>query len=105
MTKQLESQLRAAHPAMLADLEYGFEHGDGWFRVVSRLCELLEPYGVRLTQVKQKLGLLRVYTDSDHDDEIRDIVADAERRSRHICETCGFGDFSGLSGDCLGCWK
>ena len=102
MTPILENQLRTRYPAMTAGLD-GFWHGDGWFRVVSRLLELLEPHGVKLLQVKAKFGLLRVYTDKDGDAEVQRLVADAEWRSSHICQRCGFGDWSGLVGGCAGC--
>jgi hypothetical protein len=102
VTPALDRALLTRHPGMLIDLEHGFDHGDGWFRVVARMLELLEPHGVRLLQIKQKHGLLRVYVDR-YDPEIRGIIDDAERRSGHICERCGFGDWSGLTGGCAGC--
>jgi len=53
-------------------MRYGFEHGDGWFKLAWRLCEQLEqPIGAskqesgcafQVLQVKQKFGGLRFYT-------------------------------------------
>ena len=44
---------------------------------------------VRVTQVKEKLGSLRVYTEDKTDDMVREIVGRAEVRSATICEVCG----------------
>jgi hypothetical protein len=54
-------------------MSFGFQHGDGWFGIVWRLCERLEPLvreferqtGERfeVLEVRQKLGSLRFYPD------------------------------------------
>src|SRR5271166_1952997 len=53
-------------------MSFGFQHGDGWFGLVWRLCEQLEPVVAKferetgerfeVIEVKQKLGGLRFYT-------------------------------------------
>lgn len=107
MTPALERRLLDRHPSMLRKLPIPpsrecFEHGDGWFAIVGRLLELLEPYDVVIEQVKQKHGKLRVYL-AKYPADTFGIVSDAERRSGWTCERCGFPDMSGLSGGCQGC--
>ncbi|MGB8477894.1 MAG: hypothetical protein WCE63_03510, partial [Acidobacteriaceae bacterium] len=51
----------------------GFEHGDGWFSLLWRLCEDLEPlvaeyesetgHQFKVVQVKEKFGGLRFYVE------------------------------------------
>ena len=103
MTRDLERQLRTRYPDLCANLTYGFEHGDGWFALVWRLFELLEPHDVRVLQVKEKVGRLRVYLETIPPDVFA-IIADAERRSGYTCEQCGLADWSEVNGDrCPGC--
>ena len=64
----------------------GFCHGDGWFDVLWRLCEELEPLvkefeeqtgqRVEVLQVKQKLGGLRFYV-NHRTDAISERIAEA----------------------------
>ncbi|MFM0324872.1 SIR2 family NAD-dependent protein deacylase [Caballeronia glebae] len=42
-----------------------------------------------VTQVKEKLGGLRVYFAGPQSDEVNALVAAAERRSKSVCELCG----------------
>lgn len=106
MTKALESQLRQRYPVLTAGLEFGFECGDGWFSTLKRMLEQLEPYEVRLVQVKRKFRDLCVYYELPHRgsaDAVREIVSEAMQRARIRCDRCGMGDWSGLSGPCRGC--
>ena len=76
----------------------GFEHGDGWFDLVWRLCEELEPLvaeyekatGSRfeVVQVKEKFGGLRFYAHGTND-AIRQRIKAAELESTKTCELCG----------------
>ena len=76
----------------------GFCHGDGWFDVLWRLCEELEPLvkefeeqtgqRVEVLQVKQKLGGLRFYV-NHRTDAISERIAAAELESIRTCEVCG----------------
>jgi hypothetical protein len=73
----------------------GFQSGDGWFDLVWRLCEHLEPVVAacetsepfEVLQVKEKFGL-RFYTNSC-DDAISSVIEAAELQSFQICEVCG----------------
>jgi hypothetical protein len=76
----------------------GFAHGDGWFNIVWRLCEDLEPLVAEaekstgrpfeVLQVKQKFGGLRFYV-SHRTDAILQRIETAESESLRTCEVCG----------------
>ena len=87
----------------------GFAHGDGWFDLVWRLCEQIEPIVLageaetreweapldrtrhppfEVYQVKEKFGGLRFYTNSGSR-AIRDLIQKAAEQSVHICDICG----------------
>lgn len=67
--------------------------GPGWFPILDRLLPKLKELGViDLSQVKEKLGELRVYASSSVDGkahEVRSAISKAEVESRKTCETCG----------------
>jgi hypothetical protein len=76
----------------------GFEHGDGWFDILWRLCVDLEPLVADLEQntgekfevlqVKEKFGGLRFYVNIKND-VIHDRIYAAQEESFHTCEVCG----------------
>ena len=76
----------------------GFVHGDGWFAIVWRLCEDLEPLVTEVekatgqwfevTQVKEKFGGLRFYV-NHRTDAIWKRIEAAETESLRTCEVCG----------------
>jgi len=78
----------------------GFQCGDGWFDLIQRLCERLEPLVSELTatlpfgkhfevqQVKQKFGGLRFYV-SHRSAAIDAEIAGASLDSQCTCEDCG----------------
>jgi hypothetical protein len=78
----------------------GFAHGDGWFNIVWRLCEDLEPLVAEaeratgrpfeVLQVKEKFGGLRFYVSHPHrTDAILQRIEAAELESLRTCEVCG----------------
>lgn len=79
-------------------MPFGFEHGDGWFNLVWRLCERLEPVVVsaesetgnsfKVLQVKEKFGGLRFYTNFSND-AVSALIETAEIESFKTCEVCG----------------
>ena len=79
-------------------MSFGFEHGDGWFDIVWRLCEGLEPlvaevevktgHPFEVLQVKEKLGGLRFWANQKTDAISKRIEA-AELESLCTCEVCG----------------
>jgi len=102
MKQELEEQLVKKYPKLYAQyggdmtktcMHWGFECGDGWFKIIDELSAKLEPYGfVEAAQVKEKFGGLRFYTDgvdSDSFDEIQKLIDEAEMQSYKTCERCG----------------
>jgi hypothetical protein len=76
----------------------GFAHGDGWFYLLWRLCEDLEPLVAELEkqtgqqfevlQVKEKFGGLRFYV-NQHTYAIGERIQKAVQDSFQTCELCG----------------
>lgn len=105
MRPELDSKLCEKYPAIFqdryADMQqtamcWGFECSDGWYQLLDNLCSDLTRIGidVKATQVKEKFGTLRFYTEYRGADEqlcrIADaIISAAEHRSGQICEECG----------------
>lgn len=70
---------------------FGFECGPGWFDLLKDLIIEIKALGLkdlRVSQVKQKFGTLRFYTNWTTD-ELEDAVEKAEGRSEETCEICG----------------
>ena len=111
MRHELEDKLVAKYPKWFnvkgniqhTLMPFGFEHEDGWFDLLMRLCEKLEPLvkaveeefsgdkimsHFEVLQVKEKFGGLRFYTNWSTD-EIFKIINEAENESYSICEVCG----------------
>jgi hypothetical protein len=106
MRKELEQKLVERWPSWFnvngstyeTRMSDGFAHGDGWFDIVWKLCEDLEPLLVaaeagqpfEVLQVKQKFGSLRFYVSHRHrTDAILQRIQAAEVESLHTCEECG----------------
>jgi hypothetical protein len=121
MTKELELRLIERWPSwfnVTGDLRHtlmplGFQHGDGWFDLVSRLCESLEPVVAEaekksgkpfeVLQVKEKFGTLR-FRVSQHTDEIDERINSAQEESSRTCEICGqCGKLTNLQTRCDKC--
>ena len=76
----------------------GFASNDGWFGLVWRLCEDLEPLVAEfeqasgtqfeILQVKEKFGELRIYV-NDANEPIRARLLAAQLESIRISEICG----------------
>jgi hypothetical protein len=76
----------------------GFAHGDGWFAIVWRLCEDLEPLVAEaekatgqqfeVTQVKEKFGGLR-FSVNHGTDAIRKRIENAMVEASVTCVECG----------------
>lgn len=103
MNKELSDKLRADFPELCADyggdmrvtcMAWGFECGSGWEPVLRWLLTGLdvirraEAPELRLAQVKEKWGMLRVYLNGAPA-EAHTLCAVAEAMSSHVCETCG----------------
>lgn len=92
---------RDAHAEMKTTaMCWGFECGDGWFRLIYDLSAAIEAEASKLgldpdseawpkaAQVKEKFGTLRFYL-RGHTDSIHELIKQAEEKSEHTCEKCG----------------
>lgn len=108
MRKELQDKLYAKYPELFGDKDkpmtetcmcWGIDTGDGWYDLLDVLCGYLQSmtknnpgHGlfpqVIASQVKEKYGTLRFYTNgvSDWQDGV---INFAERISGHICDVCG----------------
>jgi len=75
-------------------MAFGFEAGPGWWRLICELLDKLQAIedrdkiGLEITQIKEKFGGLRVYTNTSTD-EIWELIDKYEAKSFTICEFCG----------------
>ena len=67
----------------------------GWLPIIEFLCESIQGYvdlytkvQVEFSQIKEKYGILRIYTDNA-DEYVNNLVDMAERLSGKVCEDCG----------------
>ena len=100
MNRDLERELQARFPRFFRDLygdpretcmSRGCEFADGWYRLLERLCEELEPVAppeFRFDQVKEKLGEMRVHA-SGGNEETERLIRQAREESLRVCEECG----------------
>ena len=107
MRKELEQRLVERWPTWFntggdirdTAMTRGFEHDDGWFDLLWRLCEDLEPLVAEfeqetgsqfeVLQVKEKFGSLRFYVNCRKEGAIRLRIGAAAQESFHTCEVCG----------------
>jgi hypothetical protein len=106
MRKELEQKLIERWPtwfntqgdARYTLMSWGFAHDDGWFDILRRLFEDLEPLVAELEkqtgrpfevlQVREKFGELRVHV-NDKNEAIRQRVGIAQEEACRTCEVCG----------------
>jgi hypothetical protein len=104
MKPELQKQLFDKYPKIFRQKDlamqetcmcWGLEVGNGWFKLIDALCSCLQfdtdennyPQ-VEATQVKEKFGSLRFYTNGENDKQ-RGMISFAQSLSSIICETCG----------------
>jgi hypothetical protein len=117
MTKELDEKLVAKYPKIFADRHgnmmetcmcWGFSCGDGWYWLIDNLCSTIQSYldsnkhlnhpQVVASQVKEKFGTLRFYTNGACE-LINGMIWLAEHLSGHICEECGdIGEVQNIHG-------
>jgi len=75
---------------------WGFSCGSGWYNIIDALCANIQSYidsenkpQIEATQVKEKFGELRFYTNIHVDEYIEALINMAESMSRRTCESCG----------------
>jgi hypothetical protein len=77
---------------------FGFEHGDGWNKILRELSERLmvevskmppeDQEAFEILQVKEKFGTLRIAT-TFGTEEIWRLIDEAQKKSAKTCEVCG----------------
>ena len=104
MKHELEQILYDKYPKLFVqkDLDmtqtcmcWGISTGDGWFNLIDNLCDTIQQYvdvnqkeQVVFTQVKEKFGSLRIYTEG-HNELIEGMIWFAEHLSHTVCDVCG----------------
>ena len=104
MKKELQNKLFNKYPKIFRQKDlpmtetcmcWGIECGDGWYDILDRLCQRIQDYvdktgcpQVEATQVKEKFGTLRFYTQGG-DETTESFIDEAEEETEHICELCG----------------
>lgn len=109
MRDELDQQLCEKYPKIFSERHgdmtstamcWGFEHGDGWYNLIDRLCANIQSHidwtennggavpQVVAEQVKEKFGTLRFYYRGG-DEYVRGLVDLAESMSGVTCEECG----------------
>lgn len=103
MKPELDKKLCEKYPKIFVDRHapmqvtamcWGFECGDGWYPILDELCSKVQEEcdltgeQIKATQVKEKFGTLRFYTDYTSD-KIRDLIEEAAKKSAETCERCG----------------
>lgn len=74
---------------------FTFECADGWYDILEHFFKMLEvqKLEVKMTQIKEKYGDLRIYTDGCkttlEGNMVDQLINEAERASRNTCEICG----------------
>lgn len=106
MKIELQKQLENKYPTLFQILDgntsgvviplaFGFECGGGWYKILDELfAEMAKDKTVRVGQVKEKFGGLRVYvcpmkTDNFFVKKIFDLIDKAEAKAWKTCEFCG----------------
>ncbi len=75
-------------------MAFGFMCDKGWYPLIEKTLDKIQDIvdrdklDLQITEVKEKYGGLRIYTDMDTD-EIFKITLQAEQESYKICEICG----------------
>lgn len=69
---------------------FGIECGRGWFPIIETAVKKIEALNqnITITQIKEKFGGLRIYTDS-YTEECEKIINEAEQAASITCEECG----------------
>ena len=83
------------YPLIFADTEQYIECGNGWYDLLDAMFECIQKDlektprpNFKITQIKEKFGILRIYIENSNQ-YIDKIILQAKSMSEHICETCG----------------
>lgn len=106
MTKFLEKQLIAEYPDYFVEMygepektcmHHGIQCNDGWFNTIRNMCVMIkmaiDSGSFKFTQIKEKLGMLRISSDFDGSEEtkqkILEIINATEEKAKTISEITG----------------
>lgn len=73
---------------------FGIECGEGWKSLYQPIIDYITKYNeehedkFEIHQIKEKFGYLCFYVNK-YNDELRQMIRDAEEKSYHTCEVCG----------------
>lgn len=82
---------RNKYPHNFSDSLISFDCGIGWKPLIDKIFEVMKNTDIKVEQVKEKFGGLRFYTDLSND-EVDEIISEAEAESFKTCEFCGAKD-------------
>jgi len=90
MKLEVQKELDSIYPSATGDLYFGV--GDGWAPLLRDLLIALKaldlPPNFKVTDIKEKYGGLRFYTNFSND-AVDDLIDQAESKSLDVCELCG----------------
>lgn len=95
MDKELYEKLTDKYTFLFTDIIRPIECGGGWYDIIKNMCYMMHRYNimhsnkVKITQIKEKFGILAVYTNMNLDKDIQNIISDAIIQSKMTCEDCG----------------
>ncbi len=72
--------------------------GPGWADLVKAAYQACEDGGIKLSQVKEKFGGLRIYVVGGAPDYIYTLLDELESKSMKTCEACGDSGSPNISG-------
>lgn len=96
MKLELQNKIKKDFPDLCSEdqlpssFAFGFECGNGWYDLIYKLCKDVSEVSpeTKIVQVKEKFGELRFYVNSANN-KAYELIDEAERKSREICEVCG----------------
>lgn len=82
------------YPELMQNVYCGFYLPEGWESIVTEAFDKINDYPIRIAQVKEKFGGLRIYYDTESEDAesnkyVSDVIREAEAKSYKTCLTCG----------------
>ena len=75
---------------------FGIECSEGWMKIIEPILNYIKEYNlnkekekqIKIYQIKEKFGMLRVYTNFVTD-KLKELIHEAEYQSTRTCELCG----------------
>ena len=95
MDKNLYEKLIDRYTYLFSDTIKPIRCGYGWYYIIENMCYKMDRWnkihdnGVKIKQIKEKFGILCVYTNHNLDEDIHGIISHAIIQSKMTCEDCG----------------